>query len=186
MSFNNVLTTPSSTQKNSSNKPKIIVGLILLGLLAFSGVSYAANISLGSGNVEFGQGTTTATACDADVVVSSKSKVVNSMFFLDTITVSNIDKAACNGKDLSVYLNLDIGGQDMLGVAKFTMDGAGSSLEPASGTLTFVAGGQEVTPPSNAVAVTSGACTSDGCSVVLSYTNIPSSALKKILLETSQ
>ena len=186
MSLNDVLQAPQKQKPSSNSKRKIIITLGFLALIAVAASSFAANISLGSGNVEFGQGTTTAAACDSNVVVTAKAKVDNAMFFLDTITVRNIDKTACSGKDLSVFLSLDVNNQDMLGVAKFTLDGTGNTLDPVPGSLTFVADGQAVTPPSNALAVTSGPCTSDGCSIVLTYTNIPSSALKKILLETSQ
>lgn len=186
MSLASYFQAPEKKTSSSTKRRNLLIGSGFVCALLLSGSVFAANISLSSGNVEFGQGTTTATACDSQVLVTAQAKVDNAMFFLDTVTVSNIDKAACNGKDLSVFLNLDIGNQDMLGVAKFALDGSGSTLDPVSGSLTFTADGQDVSPPSNAVAVTSGTCNNDGCSVVLTYTNIPSSALKKILLETSQ
>jgi hypothetical protein len=83
--------------------------VLLIGGAYFVQTTLAANISLGSGQVEFGQGVTRAVACDSDgITLRPESTFANSQgggsFKFGSIVLSDIDSSAlgCRGKSFTL------------------------------------------------------------------------------------
>jgi hypothetical protein len=101
----------SQAKRPAANKPlKLVLGMgVLVGTLAL-GSTFASNISLnGGGNVEFGQGVATTTACDGDgIEVMPFSTFTNApgavTHKLTSIRISGIDsrEGACDGKTFRI------------------------------------------------------------------------------------
>ena len=99
----------SGAKAPSTKKPlKLVLGAgVLVGALAL-GSTFAANINLnGGGNVEFGQGVATTTACDEDgITVTPFSTFINEPgageHRLSSIRISGIDSSACDGKTFRI------------------------------------------------------------------------------------
>lgn len=91
---------------------RIAGGTALLVLLYSIGSTLAANINLGTGTTEFGQGIQVTTACDSQISVTPQASFNNAAtpspaptptsvrgaFFLGSIKVSDVDSNACDGK----------------------------------------------------------------------------------------
>jgi hypothetical protein len=100
----------STTQKKTSPFKKIqfAVGTFALIGATTLGTTLAANINLNGGDVEFGQGVVTATACDDDITVTPFSTFINATgggeHRLSSIQISIIDSSAdhCDGKDFII------------------------------------------------------------------------------------
>ena len=94
-------------QEPEKKKSPAIFGavLLLVGCGFFLQTTLAANISINSGPVEFGQGITQTVACDDDILVTPISTFVNASgggsFYFSSIAVTNVS-SSCNGKDLTV------------------------------------------------------------------------------------
>ena len=95
------------------HKSKIIFGTTLIALVPMMLSTFAASVTVGSGNLEFGQGSQQAIACDSNVYVAMGEEWHGSptaedssagFFRVRTITVSNLDVQACAGKRLRVRL----------------------------------------------------------------------------------
>lgn len=95
------------------HKSKIIFGTALIALVPMMLSTFAASVTVGSGNLEFGQGSQQAIACDSNVYVAMGEEWHGSptaedssagFFRVRTITVSNLDVQACAGKRLRVRL----------------------------------------------------------------------------------
>lgn len=92
--------------KRKLKGPLAFSALIVVGAL-FLQNTLAANISLGSGNIEFGQGVQIATACSGstNLTLTPKSTFVNSSgagsYYLNAVTVSNIP-SSCHGVDFNI------------------------------------------------------------------------------------
>ena len=99
----------SQAKKPVANKPlKLVLGAgVLVGALAL-GSTFAANINLnGGGNVEFGQGVATTTACDEDgITVTPFSTFTNApdagAHKMSTISISGINSTSCDGKTFRI------------------------------------------------------------------------------------
>ena len=82
-----------------------------LALISFTsytllGTTYSANIQLGSGRVEYGQGVTQATACDSSITITPYATFANASgsaadYKLTTTKVTNVD-SSCYGKNLII------------------------------------------------------------------------------------
>lgn len=99
----------------------LLCGLTLGGL----GGTYAANINVGSGNLEFGQGSVAVSACDNSITVSPQSTYVSDgahplRWVMTGVVLSDIDVAACSGKTFTVAF--------MAGIPEF--DAGGLSYDP--------------------------------------------------------
>jgi hypothetical protein len=99
-----------------SSKIKALMGLASIAAVAVLGSTLAANISLGSGTLEFGQGVQVTAACDSSITLTPKVNFVNSAgggtFFLSTIGFSNLDASSsttCQGKTLTLSAYGDSG-----------------------------------------------------------------------------
>ena len=95
------------------HKSKIIFGTALIALVPMMLSTFAASVTVGSGNLEFGQGSQQAIACDENVFVAmgeewhgapTPQDSSSGYFRVRTITVSNLDVASCAGKRLRVRL----------------------------------------------------------------------------------
>jgi hypothetical protein len=86
---------------------KIVAGIgALVGVIAL-GSTLAASINLNSGApVEFGQGIAQTTACDSNITITPFSSFTNTegggSFKLEKIEISDVDLAACSGKDFII------------------------------------------------------------------------------------
>jgi hypothetical protein len=93
---------------------KSLAGLGSVAVIAVLGSTLAANISLGSNSIEFGQGVQTTAACDNSIVVTPKVTFQNSstnpQFMLSTISLTDVDATTqgtgdqygCDSKTLSI------------------------------------------------------------------------------------
>ena len=80
-----------------------------MGVFAALGSTLAANITINSGPVEFGQGLAAASACDGEITVTPTSSFTNSSdtagtFYLAGIVFAAVDTrtAACGGKEFVI------------------------------------------------------------------------------------
>ena len=85
-----------------------LAGLAVVSILSYSmlGSTFATNLSMGSGRVEFGQGISQATACDSNVTITPYATFANASgasadYKLTSIRVTDIG-ADCWGKDLII------------------------------------------------------------------------------------
>lgn len=83
-------------------------GLALISFVSYTllGTTYSANIQLGSGRVEYGQGVTQSTACDSAVTITPYATFANASgagadYKLTTLKVTDIG-SGCYGKDLII------------------------------------------------------------------------------------
>lgn len=87
--------------------PAILAFLLLLaGGSYFVQTTLAADISINSGSVEFGQGIMQSVACDDDILVTPISTFTNASggngaFYFSSVVVSRVS-SSCNGKDLTI------------------------------------------------------------------------------------
>ena len=86
--------TPSREPKQGKSV-KGLVAMAVIGAVAVLGSTLAANITLNSGSLEFGQGIATATACDSNgITMTPKTSYTNTAsgsFSLASIAFSGID-----------------------------------------------------------------------------------------------
>ena len=141
--------------KKRSGNVKALTSLATVAAIAVLGSTLAANISLGSSGIEFGQGVQTTAACDSAITVTPTSRFINAAgagtFYLSTIALTNIDgqSSACQGKTFTVnaYNNTDAtplqiatSGSDAVTSATFVINGA-SAATIGTGYTATVSGG---------------------------------------------
>ena len=94
-------------------KHKIIFGAALLTSIPLILSTFAASVTVGTGSLEFGQGSQQATACDKQIYVAlgeewkaapTPQDSSAGFFRVRTVTVSNLDLQSCAGKKLRVRL----------------------------------------------------------------------------------
>ena len=141
-----------------SAKSKIVMGATVIALVPFLMSTFAANVTVGSGALEFGQGSQQAIACDPVVYVSlgeewhsqpATNDPSAGFFRVKAMTVSNLDLQSCRGKKLRVRListtgqELPIGppaGANVLQITVPDVDGQVSSSDPTYLGLTYLTG----------------------------------------------
>ena len=107
LKFENSAPAPRKSAPKKSNL-KSLAGLATVAAVAVLGSTLAANISLGSSSIEFGQGVQTTAACDSSITITPKVTFVNGanpVFMLSTVSFSNLDASsttACQGKTLTL------------------------------------------------------------------------------------
>jgi hypothetical protein len=107
LKFENSAPAPRKSAPKKSNL-KSLAGLATVAAVAVLGSTLAANISLGSSSIEFGQGVQTTAACDSSITISPKVTFVNGtnpVFMLSTVSFSGLDAAStttCQGKTLTL------------------------------------------------------------------------------------
>lgn len=98
---------------NKKYKSKILVGAALLTAIPFLLSTFAASVTVGSGSLEFGQGSQQAIACDSQIYIAMGQEWYGKpvegdpsagYFRVRAVTVSNLDLDACAGKKLRVRL----------------------------------------------------------------------------------
>ena len=92
LKFENAPAPRKSAPKKSNLKS--LAGLATVAAVAVLGSTLAANITLGSSALEFGQGVQTTAACDSTITVSPKVTFQNGsnpQFYLSTISFSDVD-----------------------------------------------------------------------------------------------
>jgi hypothetical protein len=104
-----------------SAKSKVFLGVAVVALVPFLMSTFAANVTVGSGALEFGQGSQQAIACDPVVYVAigeewHSAPVANDasagFFRVKAVTVSNVDLTTCRGKKLRMRL-IDTSGKEL-------------------------------------------------------------------------
>lgn len=95
---------PEANEKKKRKAPLILAGIGIIAMVPIIGSTFAASISLGSGNVEFGQGTRTAAACDSSIGVSLAATVSSADFTDTTLTLTDLNTTACAGKTITIRI----------------------------------------------------------------------------------
>jgi len=94
-------------------KSKVVFGVALVAAVPFLLSTFAASVTVGTGALEFGQGSQQATACDQKIYVAlgeewhgapTAEDSSAGYFRVRAVTVSNLDLEACAGKKLRVRL----------------------------------------------------------------------------------
>ena len=107
---------------NKSHKSKLIIGILIVVLIPFLFSTYAANVTVGNGPLEFGQGSQQAIACDSTVFVAMAEEWFSSpkendpsagFFRVKSVTISNVDLNSCKNKRLRVRL-IDLTGKEIV------------------------------------------------------------------------
>ncbi len=105
-------------------KSRIVIGVTVLAVVPFLLSTFAASVTVGSGALEFGQGSQQAVACDATVYASIGEEWHSAPTVDDTsagyfrvraVTISNLDLLACKGKKLRVRLIDTMGAELAIG-----------------------------------------------------------------------
>jgi len=103
----------SGFNRSSRGKSKFILGALVLGAVPLVISTFAASVTVGTGSLEFGQGSQQATACDSTVYVAmgeewhaspTVADPSNGFFRVRAVTISNLDLTSCAGKKLRVRL----------------------------------------------------------------------------------
>jgi len=103
----------SGFNRSSRGKSKFILGALVLGAVPLLVSTFAASVTVGTGSLEFGQGSQQATACDSTVYVAmgeewhaspTVADPSNGFFRVRAVTISNLDLTSCAGKKLRVRL----------------------------------------------------------------------------------
>ena len=103
----------SGFNRSGKGKSKFILGAVVLGCIPLIFSTFAASVTVGTGSLEFGQGSQQATACDSTVYVAmseewhanpSAQDASDGFFRVRAVTISNLDLTSCAGKKLRVRL----------------------------------------------------------------------------------
>jgi hypothetical protein len=95
----------TNEKKTKRNKFFIFLGIAVLIAVPVIGTTYAASISVGSGETQFGQGQVQTTACDDAITLTPTASFTNAAgagtFKVGTVVLSGIADA-CSGKKFKV------------------------------------------------------------------------------------
>jgi hypothetical protein len=179
LKFENSAPAPRKSGRKKSNL-KSLAGLATVAAIAVLGSTLAANISLGSGSLEFGQGVQTTAACDSSIIVSPKVTFVNGaspQFMLSTISLTDVNATACDSKTftLNAYGNTDATPLNIASSSNVAYSYASIGVK-ASGTMT--------TSPGITLA-TSGAAGALGIDVAITSPQATSGAVYKLTLQSN-
>jgi len=104
---------PSGFGGSGRYKNKVVVGVVIVGIVPFLLSTFAASVTVGTGALEFGQGSQQAIACDPTVYAAiaeewhSQPTPTDSsagFFRVKSVTISNLDLVSCKDKKLRVRL----------------------------------------------------------------------------------
>ena len=96
-----------------STRKKFLIGIGLLSVIPFVLSTFAANVTIGTGTLEFGQGSQQAIACDDMVYIALgeewhpnpiSTDSSNGFFRVRSATVSNLNLENCKGRKLRLRL----------------------------------------------------------------------------------
>jgi len=155
---------------------KIIAGLLIATIGPLVATTLAASVTIGSGNLEFGQGSQAAVACDELITTGiTETWLQASTFFrVATISLTGLNTTACTGKNIKISL-LGSGG---------TALGVGSAATSITVALTDVAGNQAGGSLAGSTASNTATGTSNTLTVTLNV-NLDASTVYRVALETS-
>ena len=160
MSLNSPLSGSVKARFGGSGKSrsKIFAIAVVAASVPFLMSTFAASVTVGSGNLTFGQGSQQAVACDPQVFVAmgqewksapTPTDATNGFFRVKSVTVSNVDLIACQNTKLRVRLidatgkEIQLGGitgATVLQMAIPSTDGQVSSSDPAVLGLGYLTG----------------------------------------------
>lgn len=92
------------SKRMSKTTQKLIVAAVVALFVPSLNATFASDISLGSDEIEFGQGSNTASACDStiNVEVNSAWSDDDEFFEVTDLTLTGIDTEACLSKTITV------------------------------------------------------------------------------------
>ena len=102
-----------SRRGGSSTRRKVILGVAGVSVIPFLLSTFAASVTIGTGALEFGQGSQQAIACDENVFIAlgeewhgnpSATDGSDGFFRIRTATISNLNLEACNGRKLRLRM----------------------------------------------------------------------------------
>ena len=103
----------SRRSSGSNSRKKIILGVAAVSVVPFLLSTFAASVTIGSGSLEFGQGSQQAIACDQNVFIAlgeewhanpSAEDSSNGFFRVRTATISNLNLETCGGRKLRLRM----------------------------------------------------------------------------------
>jgi hypothetical protein len=152
-----------------------IVGVIALVLIPTLGNTFAGSIAVNANNgnnVEFGQGITATAACDPDVTItpSAKYDTGTAQFYLESITVSNID---FNGDTTNSCLGKTIELSVIDSATNITPWGSGNNTVSLKVATNANSNPTTTSPGSGFTMTTSGGNNSDSGTAYFQYTGTP-------------
>ena len=104
-----------------SVRSKFVIGVALVALVPFLMSTFAANVTVGTGSLEFGQGSQQAVACDPTVYVAmgeewhaqpTSADTSAGFFRVKAVTISNVNLTTCRSKKLRMRL-IDTTGHEL-------------------------------------------------------------------------
>jgi hypothetical protein len=158
----------SAPKKRKNNKVlKILLGIGALIIVPVIGTTLAAQITIGSGAIQFGQGVQQATACDSAITVTAASTFSNTAaagaFNMGDVAITAI-LDACNAKKFTVSL---FGDSDSTAVATCVinnLNGANSTTAATDESCNSGTGGviysSTISPDANTLTVKFGEASS--------------------------
>ena len=158
---------------------KIIAGLLIATLGPLVATTLAASVTIGSGNLEFGQGSQAAVACDSAITsaITETWYQTSTIFRVATISLTALDTAACTGKSLKITL---------LGSTGTALIVGSTSATSITVALTNVAGSQSGGTLAGNTASLSTTGTDNTLTVTLNAAiNLDASTVYRVALETS-
>ena len=102
-----------SRRGGSTTRRKVVFGVAALSIIPFLLSTYAASVTIGTGALEFGQGSQQAIACDENVFIAlgeewhanpSPTDSSDGFFRIRTATISNLNLENCGGRKLRLRL----------------------------------------------------------------------------------
>jgi hypothetical protein len=103
----------SRRRAGSNTRKKVVFGVAAVSVIPFLLSTFAASVTIGSGALEFGQGSQQAVACDQNVFIAlgqewhaspTPEDSSNGFFRVRTATISNVNLEACGGRKLRLRM----------------------------------------------------------------------------------
>jgi hypothetical protein len=103
----------SHRRAGSNTRKKVIFGVAAVSVIPFLLSTFAASVTIGSGALEFGQGSQQAVACDQNVFIAlgqewhaspTPEDSSNGFFRVRTATISNVNLEACGGRKMRLRM----------------------------------------------------------------------------------
>lgn len=158
---------------------KIIAGILVATIGPLVATTLAASVTIGSGNLEFGQGSQAAVACDSAITsaITETWYQTSTIFRVATISLTALDTAACAGKSLKITL---------LGSSGTALTVGSTAETSITVALTNVTGAQSGGSLSGSTASLSTIGTNNTLTVTLNAgVNLDASTVYRVALETS-
>ena len=109
---------------NGRTRSKIVAAVAVMASVPFILSTFAASVTVGSGSLNFGQGSQQAVACDSQVYVAlaqewysapTPTDATNGYFRVKSVTVSGVDLVACQKTKLRIRLIDNVGKEIAVG-----------------------------------------------------------------------